>query len=81
VMYGNRERGVLPIRAKFTFDDGTSQEYVYPAEVWSTNSRRYVRSYRFVGKKVAKIELDPDGRLLDIDRANNSWGAAARITP
>ncbi|MEO7522197.1 MAG: M1 family metallopeptidase [Gemmatimonas sp.] len=81
VMYGNRERGVLPIRAKFTFDDGTSQEYVYPAEVWSTNSRRYARSYRFVGKKVAKIELDPDGRLLDIDRANNSWGTAARSTP
>jgi hypothetical protein len=81
VLYGNRERGVLPIRARFTFDDGTRQEYVYPAEVWSQNSRSYLRSYRFVGRKVAKIELDPDGRLLDIERGNNTWTAPGRLQP
>jgi len=82
VLYGNRERGVLPIRARFTFTDGTTQEYVYPAEVWSQNSRRYVRGYSFVGKTLAKIDVDPDGRLLDIDRANNVWtGSTPRIQP
>jgi hypothetical protein len=28
-----------------------------------------------VGKKVVKIELDPDHRLVDIDRTNNTWTA------
>ncbi len=82
VLYGNRERGVLPIRATFTFSDGSKEEFVYPAEVWSTNSRGYIRSYKFVGKRLAKIEIDPEMRLLDIDRANNTWSdASVKIQP
>ncbi|MCA9762992.1 MAG: M1 family metallopeptidase [Gemmatimonadetes bacterium] len=75
VRFGNRERGVLPIRARFTFDDGTTEEMTYPAEVWSTNSRSYLRTYRFTGKQLTRIELDPDARLVDIDRSNNAWRA------
>jgi hypothetical protein len=73
VLYGNRERGVLPIRARFTFTDGTTQDFNYPAEVWSTNTEEYEREYTFPGKKLAKIELDPDHHLIDINRANNTW--------
>jgi Peptidase family M1 domain len=73
VAYGNRARGVLPIRARFTLSDGSVVDYNYPAEVWSTNTLRYIRRYAFVGKKVVKIELDPDHRLVDIDRSNNIW--------
>jgi len=81
VLYGNHARGVLPIRARFTFTDGTTQEFNYPAEVWSTNTRHYIRQYAFAGKKLAKIELDPEQRLVDIDRANNVWPASAKATP
>ena len=70
VAYGNRARGVLPILARFTFEDGTSQDFRYPAEVWSTNTGFYLRRYGFA-KKVAKVEVDPDRRLVDLDRANN----------
>ena len=35
--------------------------------------RSYVRRYEFKGKKLTKIELDPDKRLVDIDRTNNVW--------
>ncbi|HEY3934222.1 MAG TPA: M1 family metallopeptidase [Gemmatimonadales bacterium] len=73
VMYGNRMRGVLPIHVRFTFTDSTRQDFTYPAEVWSTNTSHYVREYSFVGKKVAKIELDPDHLLVDVERNNNSW--------
>ena len=73
VVYGNRRRGVLPIRARFTFTDGTTQDFNYPAEVWSTNPVRYVRSYSFAEKQLAKIELDPDQRLIDVDRSDNVW--------
>ena len=77
VMYGNRARGVLPIHARFTFSDGSVESYDYPAEVWSTNATHYVRRYRFVGKKLTDIELDPDKRLVDLNRDNNRWGSAS----
>jgi hypothetical protein len=76
VVYGNRQRGVLPIRARFTFGDGSTRDFGYPAEVWSTNSTSYLRRYAFPGKTLVKVELDPEERLLDIDRGNNSWSAA-----
>ena len=79
VLYGNRERGVLPIRARFTFSDGTTKDYNYPAEVWSTNRRQYLREYSFTSKDLVRVELDPDGRLLDIDRTNNSWGSKRAV--
>lgn len=77
VLYGNRERGVLPIRARFTFSDGSTDDLFYPAEVWSTDSRRYVRQYVFHHKTPVRIELDPEQRLIDINRSNNSWGGSA----
>jgi hypothetical protein len=77
VRYGNRARGVLPIHARFTFSDGSTQSYDYPAEVWSTNTTRYLRTYSFSGKTLTRIELDPDHRLPDVDRSNNVWGSAS----
>ena len=76
VVYGNRARGVLPIRARFTYSDGSTENYDYPAEVWSTNTTQYMRRYTLNGKTLARIELDPDKRLLDVDRTNNVWGSA-----
>lgn len=73
VVYGNKQRGVLPIIAHFTFSDGSTQDYRYPAEVWSTNSVKYLRRYAITGKQLVKVELDPEKRLLDIDRTNNVW--------
>jgi hypothetical protein len=75
VLYGNRDRGVLPILARFTFTDSTRQDFRYPALVWSMDSRHYVRRYDFPGKTLARIELDPDKRLVDTDRSNNMWTA------
>ncbi|MHB2033482.1 MAG: M1 family metallopeptidase [Gemmatimonadaceae bacterium] len=75
VLYGNRARGVLPIRARFTFSDGSVENFDYPAMVWSMNTTYYVRRYAFVGKTLTKIELDPTGLLVDINRANNVWTA------
>ncbi len=75
VAYANRARGVLPLVVRFTFTDGTHADVRYPAEVWWMNPARYVRRYEFVGKTLAKIELDPEHRLVDIDRTNNQWTA------
>jgi hypothetical protein len=77
VEYGNRARGVLPIHARFWFSDGSTENFDYPAEVWSTNTVHYLRTYAFRGKTVSRIEVDPDKRLPDVDRSNNAWGSAA----
>ncbi|MEO8333446.1 MAG: M1 family metallopeptidase, partial [bacterium] len=77
VVYGNRARGVLPIHARFTYSDGSVDSYDYPAEVWSTNTTHYMRRYNVNGKTLTRIELDPDKRLVDIDRTNNTWGTPA----
>ena len=73
VLFVNHARGVLPIRVRFTFSDNSTQDFDYPAEVWSTNTTAYVRRYEFKGKKVTKLQLDPDDRLVDLDRTNNVW--------
>jgi hypothetical protein len=75
VVYGNHARGVLPIRARFTFSDNSTQDIFYPALVWSTNTSRYIREYDFQGKTLRRIDLDPDHRLVDVDRSNNTWVA------
>lgn len=77
VVYGNRARGVLPIHARFTYSDGSVENYDYPAEVWSTNTMHYMRRYTVTGKTLVRIELDPDKRLVDVDRSNNVWGSAS----
>ena len=77
VVYGNRARGVLPIHARFTYSDGSVENYEYPAEVWSTNTMHYMRRYTVTGKTLVRIELDPDKRLVDVDRSNNVWGSAS----
>jgi hypothetical protein len=75
VVFANRARGVLPIIARFTFSDGSTQDFNYPAEVWSTNTSAYPRLYAFTGKTLTKIQLDPDLHLVDTNRKNNTWTA------
>ncbi len=73
VFYGNHARGVLPLHARFTFSDGSTENFDYPAEIWSTDEVNYDRLYGFNGKKITKIEIDPDKRSVDTDRSNNVW--------
>ncbi|HEX6965067.1 MAG TPA: M1 family metallopeptidase [Gemmatimonadaceae bacterium] len=73
IRYENNDRGVLPILVRFTFTDGTTKDFSYPAEVWSMNTHDYVRHYAFPARTVARIDLDPDSLLVDDDRGNNTW--------
>ena len=73
VRYRNYARGVLPLRVRFTFNDGSTQDFNYPAEVWSTNPLFYDRFYDFRGKTVTKIQIDPENRIVDTDPDNNVW--------
>lgn len=92
VIYGNRERGVLPIRARFTFVAAdcappldrcptTTEDLAYPAEVWSTDTAHYLRRYAFADRRLVRVELDPEARLVDVDRGNNVWNAPGWTPP
>jgi hypothetical protein len=81
VVFGNHARGVLPIHARFTFSDGSTQNLDYPAEVWSTNTTYYVREFEFKGKTLTKVELDPDIRLPDTRRDNNTFPRKSDVKP
>jgi len=76
VRFRNYAKGVLPIRARLTFSDGSTQDVTYPAEVWSTNSLFYDRIFEFKGKKLTKVQLDPTNRMVDTEKANNVWPRA-----
>jgi hypothetical protein len=76
IVYGNHARGVLPILVRFSFADGTTKDMRYPAEAWTLDPRRYARHYMFTGQRLARVEIDPDHRLVDVDRTNNVWSAA-----
>ncbi len=74
IQYGNRARGVLPILARVTFSDGSTRDLSEPVDVWRADPARYTASYMLPNKTITRIELDPDHRLVDVDRANNVWG-------
>ena len=73
VTYGNKARMVMPLIVQFTFSDGTTQHFTYPAEVWHAHAARYSVSYTFRHKVVRRIVLDPEQHLPDADRSNNRW--------
>ena len=63
---------VLPIIAEYTYEDGSKERKVYPAQIWRKNNKevsKLVTSY----KKLVSIQVDPDLETADIDTSNNSW--------
>ena len=65
--------GVLPVpvKLKYTFEDGTSEEVTRPITVWKGGNREYVVEHR-PSKKVEKIELGSPN-IPDVNKANNKY--------
>ncbi len=61
----------MPIHYEVTYDDGSTERKHLPVEVWQRGNRWI--SLLETGKKVTKVEIDPDGILADVDAANNVW--------
>ena len=63
---------VLPIIAEYTYEDGTKERKVYPAQIWRKNDKE-VSKLITSNKKLISIQVDPDLETADIDTSNNSW--------
>lgn len=63
---------LMPIIVELTFEDGTTQSHMFPAEIWRRNNQTASRVFA-TEKPVKKIQLDPKLETADIDVTNNTW--------
>ncbi len=65
---------VMPLEMEITYDDGSTERFDMPADVWRNNELSFTKGF-FTDKRVVKVELDPDQAFADIDRDDNVWEA------
>jgi aminopeptidase N len=63
---------VMPIIVEITFEDGTTENHYFPAQIWRMNDQEVNRTFA-TQKTIAKIQIDPKLETADIDTTNNSW--------
>lgn len=63
---------LMPILVQLTFEDGTTEDYNFPVQVWRKENQVVYKTFA-TDKKVIKIKLDPKEQTADIDLTNNSW--------
>jgi Peptidase family M1 domain len=63
---------VMPLLVELTFEDGTTENHKFPAQIWLKNDKEVSRVFA-TKKMVKKIKVDPKEETADIDLTNNSW--------
>jgi len=63
---------VMPIIIEIIFEDGTTENHYFPAQIWRVNDQEVSRTFA-TKKAIKKIVLDPKEETADIETANNSW--------
>jgi hypothetical protein len=63
---------IMPILVEITYEDGTKDNYQYPAQIWRKNNETAKKVYA-TEKAIKSIQIDPKLLTADIDVTNNSW--------
>ncbi|MFN8274241.1 MAG: M1 family metallopeptidase [Flavobacteriaceae bacterium] len=63
---------VMPIIVQLTYEDGTTEDYKFPAQIWRMNDAEVSRVFA-TKKAISKIMVDPKEETADIDTTNNVW--------
>ena len=66
---------IMPILVELTYEDGTTENFKYPAQIWRKNNDTAKKVYA-TSKAIKKIQIDPKLETADIDVTNNSWPKA-----
>ena len=66
----NRGDLVMPLEVRVIYRDGTEETESWPVDIWRT-SNTYVMS---ANGPVRQVQIDPQARLADANRANNTYG-------
>jgi hypothetical protein len=64
----------MPVTLRLTFEDGTSEDRRLPVEIWHWTNE-WSAEIPTAGRRITKVEVDPEQKLPDRDRANNTWDA------
>ncbi|HEX5052458.1 MAG TPA: M1 family metallopeptidase [Planctomycetota bacterium] len=71
ITFVNKERQVMPLTFRATFEDGSTEVQRLPVEMWFQSDRVAVT---LEGKgTVTEMRIDPDQMLPDTNRRNNIW--------
>merc|ERR1711916_373076 len=57
---------------EITYNDGTKERKMYPAEIWRYNDKEVTKVFSS-SKQIKKIEIDPDLETADVDTSNNKY--------
>ncbi len=63
---------VMPLIVQAQYEDGTTEDFRFPAEIWRLNNKEIKKTIT-TNKKVAKFKLDPYFELPDIDDSDNVY--------
>jgi hypothetical protein len=63
---------VMPIILAITYEDGTTENHTFPAQIWRMNDAEVSRTFA-TQKIIKKILVDPKLETADIDTSNNVW--------
>jgi hypothetical protein len=63
---------VMPIIVEITFEDGSTENHTFPAQIWKFNDAEVSRTFA-TEKVISKIVIDPKEETADIDTTNNTW--------
>ncbi len=73
ITFVNKERQVMPLTFRATFEDGTFEDRRLPVELWHQSDKVTVT---LEGRgKVTEVRIDFEQMLPDIERTNNLWKA------
>jgi len=72
VTFTNYGELVMPVPYRVTYEDGKTETRRLPVEAWMTTNQ-WTAAWDTGGKKLVKVELDPDGKLPDVEPGNNVW--------
>ena len=70
----NKDKMILPVIAKVIQNNGQSGIVQLPVEIWQ---RGGTWTFRYAStSKIAKVTLDPENVLPEVNRKNNDWSFA-----
>jgi hypothetical protein len=69
----NRGEMVMPVFFRVTYEDGSHEDRRLPVDIWTTTNQ-WTTTWDAAGKRITKVEIDPDDKMPDTDRRNNVWG-------
>ena len=68
---------VMPILVELTFEDGTTENHHFPAQIWRKDDNQAVRTFA-TQKAIKKITIDSKNETADVDLSNNTWPKEAQ---